>query len=89
MKGMMAGDDLRAPRRGAANLIAASTASVPELQKNTLPSQGMPEQALGKKAGQQRDVELDQTGETGVEHLLSGPCHGRMITAEGEYAKAA
>jgi hypothetical protein len=40
--------------------------------------------ALGQQTGEQRDVELDQTGELAAQHLLERVDHGRMVASEGE-----
>ena len=56
-----------------ANLIAASTASVPGITEKHLAGPRHPlHEALGEKPCQQRDIELDKTGEAGVEHLSQG-----------------
>ena len=70
--------------------MAASTASDPELAKNTFSRiRHLPQQPFGQNAGQRRDVHLHEIWQVAVENVLQRIAHARIVAAEREDAKAA
>ena len=57
-----------------ANLMAASTASAPELQKNTRSMLGglRADELFGQQSRQEGAVHLDHVGQVGVDRLVQG-----------------
>ena len=70
MECMMAGDDLRAAGCHARELDCGFDRFRPGIaEKHLAGPRHAPNEALGEKTCQQRDVELDKAGEPGVKHL--------------------
>ena len=73
-----------------ANLIALSTASAPELVKNTrsMPGCDRATSSSARTPGSRAAVHLHEVGQVGVEGVVQRPNDGRMAPPEGEDAEA-